>query len=208
MNPQLLITLYKIASWIIEQLIQRRAESSPQAKAKIIQQRRTSAAWSLVGTLTFLIGALAASMFMCVDFVFAQGGTPPPITDDQVNAVAKQLFCPICENIPLDVCPTQACAQWRDTIREKLAQGWSEDKIKDYFVQQYGERVLAKPRTTGLSLYVWVIPPTALLIAALFFAFYMRNARMKAAAAPVTASPENEEDDYAKKLEKELAKRR
>ncbi|MBI5714622.1 MAG: cytochrome c-type biogenesis protein CcmH [Chloroflexi bacterium] len=125
-----------------------------------------------------------------------------------MNAVAKQLFCPICENIPLDVCPTQACAQWRDTIRDKLSQGWSEDQIKDYFVQQYGERVLAKPRTTGLSLYVWVIPPAAILIGALFFVFYMRNARMKVAAAPTAASPENEEDDYAKKLEKELAKRR
>ena len=99
--------------------------------------------------VVFFFGALAASMFMCVDLVFAQDGKP--ITDDQVNVVAKQLFCPICENIPLDVCPTQACAQWRDTIREKLAMGWSEDQIKDYFVQQYGERVLAKPRTTGLK---------------------------------------------------------
>jgi cytochrome c-type biogenesis protein CcmH len=206
MNPQLLITIYKIASWIIEQLIQRRAESSPQAKAQKMQKRRASAVGSLIGTLMFFIGTLATSMFMCVDFVFAQDGKP--VTDDQVNAVAKQLFCPICENIPLDVCPTQACAQWRDTIRDKLSQGWSEDKIKDYFVQQYGERVLAKPRTTGLSLYVWIIPPAAILIAALFFVFYMRNARMKAAAAPVTASPENEADDYAKKLEKELAKRR
>ncbi len=205
MNPQLLITIYKVVAWIIEQVIQRRAESSPQAKAKIIQQRRTSAAWSLVGTLTFLIGTLAASMFMCVDFVFAQDGKP--VTDDQVNVVAKQLFCPICENIPLDVCPTQACAQWRDTIREKLAQGWSEDKIKDYFVQQYGERVLAKPRTTGLSLYVWVIPPAAILITALFFAWYVRNARMKTAAV-VPASTEDEDDDYSKQLEKELAKRR
>lgn len=209
MNPQLLITLYRIAIWIIEQFLQRRIESTPQAKAKKVQRRRTSTAWSLIGTLTFLIGALATSMFMCVDLVFAQSGTPPPpVTDDQVNVVAKQLFCPICENIPLDVCPTQACAQWRDTIREKLAMGWSEDQIKDYFVQQYGERVLAKPRTTGLSLYVWVIPPAALLIAALFFAWYMRNARMKIAAAPATASPENDGDDYAKKLEKELAKRR
>ncbi len=153
----------------------------------------------------FFIGTLVTAMFMCVDFVFAQDGKP--VTDDQVNAVAKQLFCPICENIPLDVCPTQACAQWRDTIRDKLAQGWSEDQIKDYFVQQYGERVLAKPRTTGLSLYVWVIPPAAILIAALFFVWYMRNARMKAAAV-VATSTEDESDDYSKQLEKELAKRR
>ena len=48
--------------------------------------------------------------------------TPEPgnPSDDDVNEVAGQLYCPVCENIPLDVCPTQACGQWRDLIREKL----------------------------------------------------------------------------------------
>ena len=41
---------------------------------------------------------------------FAQGSDP---TDDDVNAVAKQLYCPVCENIPLDACGTAACEQWR-----------------------------------------------------------------------------------------------
>jgi len=70
-------------------------------------------------------------------------------SDDQVNSVAKQLYCPVCENIPLDVCPTQACAQWRDLIRQKLAAGWSADQIKTYFAAQYGDRVLAEPPRQG-----------------------------------------------------------
>ena len=49
-------------------------------------------------------------------------------TDDEVNAIAKQLFCPVCENVPLDVCPTQACKDWREDIRQKLAAGWSEEQ--------------------------------------------------------------------------------
>src|SRR4030042_5541075 len=69
----------------------------------------------------------------------------PAPSDDQVNAIAKQLYCPVCENIPLDVCPTTACAQWRELIRQKLADGWSEQQIKEYFVQQYGSRVIGTP---------------------------------------------------------------
>jgi cytochrome c-type biogenesis protein CcmH/NrfF len=34
---------------------------------------------------------------------FAQGSDP---TDDEVNAIASQLYCPVCENIPLDACGT------------------------------------------------------------------------------------------------------
>jgi cytochrome c-type biogenesis protein CcmH len=71
------------------------------------------------------------------------------ITDDQVNAVAKQMYCPVCENIPLDVCPTQACSQWRELIRQKLAGGWSAEEIKQYFAMQYGDRRLSDGGLTG-----------------------------------------------------------
>ena len=66
--------------------------------------------------LLLLVG-LVFLMLMGVGSVYAQDDSP---TDDEVNAVASQLYCPVCENIPLDVCPTQACEQWRATIREKL----------------------------------------------------------------------------------------
>jgi cytochrome c-type biogenesis protein CcmH/NrfF len=85
--------------------------------------------------------------------VAAQNSTPTPeaaqptatppvstgsITDDQVNIVAQDLYCPICSNVPLDVCGTQSCADWRELIRQKLADGWTADQIKMYFLQRYG----------------------------------------------------------------------
>jgi cytochrome c-type biogenesis protein CcmH len=92
--------------------------------------------------------------------VIAQNDYP---TDDQVNAIAKELYCPVCENIPLDVCPTQACAQWRALIKEKMIAGWSKDEIKQYFVDQYGDRVLAQPPARGLNLLVYILPPVVFL---------------------------------------------
>ena len=41
----------------------------------------------------------------------------------EVNAIASQLYCPVCESTPLDVCPTEACRQWRDVIRTMLTEG-------------------------------------------------------------------------------------
>jgi len=87
--------------------------------------------------------------------VGAQGNDP---TDDDVNAIAKQLFCPVCENIPLDTCGTAACEQWRGIIREKLAEGWTEDQIKNYFVNQYGDRVLAEPPAQGFNWFIYIVP--------------------------------------------------
>lgn len=158
----------------------------------------------------FIIALAAFAFFSLFTFApaaRAQGGEPPaPITDDQVNAIAQKMYCPVCENIPLDVCPTQACAQWRETIREKLAAGWSEQQILDYFVQQYGERVLAQPSTRGLNLFIWLIPPLALLFGAVFLWRYLKRAERRTVPGVASALPPN--DKYTAMLEKELARRR
>jgi cytochrome c-type biogenesis protein CcmH len=140
----------------------------------------------------------------------AQDATPAgPVTDDDVNRVAKMLYCPVCENIPLDVCPTQACIQWRGVIREKLGEGWTDQQILDYFVTQYGERVLARPSTRGLNILVWIIPPIVLAAGAFFLWRYVRGmtATRPAGAAPAAAPPAAPADEYARRLEQELKRR-
>ena len=102
--------------------------------------------------------ALTATFFASP--VLAQGGTP---TDDEVNKIAKQLYCPVCESTPLDVCPTEACRQWRDLIREMLTQGKSETEIKQYFVEHYGPQVLNEPPN---RLVTYIVPIAAFLLGA------------------------------------------
>src|SRR5512143_642059 len=106
---------------------------------------------------------IAAAVFLPARLAAAQNPTP---SDDEVNRIAHQLYCPVCENTPLDVCPTEACRQWRELIRQQLSQGWSEDRIKQYFVDHYGARVLAEPPRTGLNWLVYVLPPLAILAGA------------------------------------------
>ncbi len=134
--------------------------------------------------------------------VFAQGGGP---TDDDVNVIARGLYCPVCENIPLDVCPTQACEQWRATIREKLVLGWSDDQIKDYFVDQYGPRVLAEPPAEGFNLLVYILPPVLFAIGA-YVLFRSVQAWKVKPPAPRSVSVESD-DPYIAQLEQELRRR-
>jgi cytochrome c-type biogenesis protein CcmH len=163
---------------------------------------------------TFWLTILAAIVLTLgsINVGYAQDTQPNTPSDDEVNAIAKQLFCPVCENIPLDVCPTQACAQWRDLIREKLTQGWSEDQIKTYFVDQYGDRVLATPPARGLNWLVYIIPPIVILAGAfiLFRAFqtWRNSAPDQASQDIVIESPADEPaEDYVARLEDELRRR-
>jgi cytochrome c-type biogenesis protein CcmH len=104
-----------------------------------------------------LLFLLSITFYSNFGIVSAQEISPP--TDDEINAVAKELYCPVCENVSLDVCPTQACAQWRGLIKEKLIDGWTKDEIKQYFVNQYGDRVLAEPPRRGFNWLVYILPP-------------------------------------------------
>lgn len=104
-----------------------------------------------------------------------------PITDDQVNEVAKGLYCPICESTPLDVCPTQACIDWRAQIRDLLAHGQTKEQIYTYFAQRFGDGVLAEPPRRGANLILWLFPIGAVLVGGFFFTRYLRELKTAAA---------------------------
>lgn len=146
----------------------------------------------------------------------AQAPQPTP-SDNDVNRVAKQMFCPVCENTPLDVCPTQACHDWRELIRQKMAQGWSDQQIKDYFATQYGDRVLAEPPRRGLNWVVYLLPVAAILIGAGIVWSVISSMRRRRTAAqsvePAGQGAQNPppaptaDDAYLRRLEEELKKK-
>ncbi|MGD9100554.1 MAG: cytochrome c-type biogenesis protein CcmH [Anaerolineae bacterium] len=138
--------------------------------------------------------------------VYAQASNDE-ISDDDVNRVARQLYCPICENTPLDVCETQACEDWRELIREKLAAGQSDQEIIEYFAEIYGERVRATPSTRDLSLVVWVLPVIMALVVVVYFVRLLRRWLAQGAmveSVSVSRPDEAEVDDYRARLEKEI----
>ncbi|MBZ0302032.1 MAG: cytochrome c-type biogenesis protein CcmH [Anaerolineae bacterium] len=135
------------------------------------------------------------------------------ISDDEVNAVAKQLFCPVCENIPLDVCPTVACKEWREEIRTQLASGMSEDAVISDFVQRYGERVVGTPQDPTLRALSLVTPWLLGLIAVLVAGFtFMRwrtgKPRQTTPLGPVSESGARDDDYYRTRIEQDLLQRR
>ena len=153
-----------------------------------------------------LFFTLAASLAATVG-VSAQD-VPTIVTDDDVNRVAKDLYCPVCENTPLDVCPTQACAQWRGLIREKLEAGWTDQQVKDYFLAQYGDRVLAAPPVQGFNWVFYVIIPLALIGSTAVLYRVLRHMARPAAKPAASHDPApSPDDEYLKRIEEELKKR-
>jgi cytochrome c-type biogenesis protein CcmH len=129
----------------------------------------------------FVLAWLLLVSGVIVSAAYAQGEDPPPTPHpDEVNAIAENLYCPVCENIPLDVCGTAACSQWRQQIADLLTQGYTEQQIYDYFAMQYGDAVLAAPPALGINWVIYILPPLAILIAAIFLWRSMQASRTMA----------------------------
>jgi cytochrome c-type biogenesis protein CcmH len=156
------------------------------------------------GYQLYLTIFIATILLLTVGVGMVDAQTREP-TDDEVNAVARELYCPVCENVPLDVCPTQACQQWRATIKEKLTDGWNEDQIKQYFVDQYGARVLATPPAEGFSVLVYILPPLA--FAAGVFILYRAFKTWRRDADEFVPAPVSDDDPYVAQMEEELRRR-
>jgi cytochrome c-type biogenesis protein CcmH len=152
-----------------------------------------------------LVGTwIALSLAFLASPAPAQGPTP---TDDEVNRIAKQLYCPVCESTPLDVCPTEACRQWRDLIRTMLAEGKGEEEIKQYFVTQYGVRVLNEPPN---RLVTYLVPGVAILAGALLLlrGFQMWMKPSISSMGRLESEHKPAQDPYVARLEEELKKQK
>lgn len=160
-------------------------------------------------------------------FLFGLAGTvlaqTREVTDDEVNEVAEDLFCPVCESTPLDVCPTQACADWRALIRTQLAEGATEEEVHEYFARQYGDGVLADPPRRGVNWILWIFPVVAVVLGGGVFVRYLTRIRREesvprtaAVAAPLSVpeevvppvDPDEANPDYLQRVEAELTARK
>jgi cytochrome c-type biogenesis protein CcmH len=152
--------------------------------------------------LLTLIITLAS--FLVVSVAYAQDDQPGRPTDNDVNRVAKQLYCPVCPNTPLDVCETKACEDWRAQIRDQLAEGWTDQEVIDYFVTQYGERVLAEPQRKGFTSLVWFLPLIVVLVGLGIVYEILRNWRKQKPAAVPARSLTEIPETVLKRIEREI----
>ena len=164
--------------------------------------------------LAFLMGLLLVLLSVGV----AWGQENPPtgeVTNDQVNDVARELWCPLCSGVRLDSCELNACDQMKDVIAIKLSEGEDTTSIKDYFVEQYGPQVLGEPPRQGFSVLAWLLPILVALGGIVFLWSRARTMiRPAAQGASVNASlpvktdakGDAEADEYSRQLDEQLTK--
>lgn len=120
---------------------------------------------------------------------------------------AGELMSPACPGRLLVDCPSGEAEQLRTLVKQKVADGWTKEQIKGYFVKLYGEEVLAAPSKRGFYLLAWIVPFAALAVGALVVFLVVRIWRRRGELEEQAASaphPEVGEGSLSEKLDEEL----
>ena len=161
------------------------------------------------GITLFLLIIFTAALVQAQD-----GGA----TDNDVIRVAERMYCPVCENIPLDDCETIACVEWKEEIRAQLADGRSDQEVIDSFVARFGDNVVGVPQDPLLRALTVIMPllATALALGFGVSTFRRFGAQRKLGVPPPPGSHEEgggaigemSDEAYRQRLEEDLQGRR
>lgn len=81
-----------------------------------------------------------------------------PTMDDRARTLDADLRCPVCQGTSIADSPAVFAAQMRAVVREQLADGASDQGVRDFFVERYGRWILLAPTTQGYDLALWLAP--------------------------------------------------
>ena len=105
-----------------------------------------------------------------------------PEQEKRYNELTVELRCAVCQNQNLADSDAPLAQDLRQEIYDMMQAGQSDDQIKTFMVERYGDFVLYRPPMQGNTLALWLIPGVLLLIGAIAVFFTVRNRNKKLAA--------------------------
>ncbi|KSV85261.1 MULTISPECIES: cytochrome c-type biogenesis protein [unclassified Sinorhizobium] len=147
----------------------------------------------LLLALLLLLSPVGSAFAVNPDEVLAD-----PALEARARAISAELRCMVCQNQSIDDSNAELAKDLRVLVRERLANGDSDEAVIDYVVSRYGEFVLLKPRFETKTLILWGMPATLLLVGAITLVI---AARRRGAQAKGTPLSEDEKEKLKKLLQ-------
>jgi cytochrome c-type biogenesis protein CcmH len=84
-------------------------------------------------------------------------------SDARFKHIASELRCLVCQNQTLFDSTSALAGDLRQQVHEQIAKGESDDDIKRYMVERYGDFILYKPPVKPTTWLLWGLPFVLLL---------------------------------------------
>lgn len=96
------------------------------------------------------------SLFLIATPAFAQDLSPKD--EARFNELGKEIRCVVCQSEPVATSSAKIAQDMREVIKVRIKAGDSDDEIRKYFAEHYGEFVLLRPNLNSATLLLWLAP--------------------------------------------------
>ena len=120
---------------------------------------------------------------------------------EKAREIEDSLIAPCCWSQPVSQHYSEIAEKIRKEVRAMVAAGKSRDEILDYYVSEYGERILAAPRPKGFNILAYILPWAALILGAWLLIVLLKRLRSSAPSPGPAILPDAR---YASIVEKEI----
>ena len=100
---------------------------------------------------------------------------PDPAQEAHARAIFKDIRCLVCQNESIDDSEAPLAGDLRRVVREQIKAGRSDDQIKQYLTDRYGQFVLMRPSFDAGNLALWGGPFLVVLLGAGLLMARLRN---------------------------------
>ena len=90
-----------------------------------------------------------------------------PGLESRARVISSGLRCLVCQNESIDDSDADLAKQIRIIVRQRLVAGDSDDQVRQYLVDRYGEYVLLRPVFALHTLILWAAAPAIIVIGAI-----------------------------------------
>lgn len=87
-----------------------------------------------------------------------------PVMEQRARDISAELRCLVCQNQSIDDSDAELARDLRVLVRERLVAGDSNDEVRQYLVDRYGEFVLLNPRLSAQTILLWAAAPALLIV--------------------------------------------
>ncbi len=99
-------------------------------------------------------------------------------SEERFIELSSELRCLVCQNQSLLESDSELANDLKEIIYEKINEGQSNNQIKNFLVQRYGEFILFKPLFNMANLLLWATPIISFILIA-FIAIRKTNYKEK-----------------------------
>lgn len=105
--------------------------------------------------------------------ILAQNETAASLTEEEIKerseAISKTLRCVVCQNQPISDSNADLAASMREVVEARVRQGDSDEEVRLFMQERYGDFVLMKPPLKPYTLALWFGPVVLLVIGGVWY---------------------------------------